>query len=130
MEISWLAVLIAAVVKFLIGWFWYSPMGFMKQWQEAAKPPAGAAANIGPGLVAEAIGDLIMAYILARFVAFSGHSLGAGVLIGFMAWLGFVAPFLANQLTFEKKPQMLVVINGGYSLVSLIVMGAIVGIWY
>lgn len=130
MEISWFAVLVAAIVKFAIGWFWYSPMGFLKQWQEATKAPPGAMSDMTTGMIVEAIGDLVMAYILARFVAFYGHGLWHGVLVGFMAWLGFVAPFLANQVYFEKRPQQIATINGGYALVSLIVMGAILGIWY
>jgi hypothetical protein len=130
MEISWLAVIVAAVVKFLIGWGWYSPIGFMKQWQAVTKVPADAMTGMTTGMIAEAVGDLVMAYILARFVAVFGSGFGGGILVGFMAWLGFVAPFLANQLYFEKKPQQLVVINGGYALVSLIIMGAIVGVWH
>jgi hypothetical protein len=130
MEISWLAVIVAAVVKFLIGWAWYSPMGFGKQWQAVAKLPPDAMSGMTNGLIAEAIGSLVMAYILARFVAFYGYGFGGGLLIGFMAWLGFVAPLLSSQVFFEKKPQQLVVINGGYALVSLLIMGAILGIWH
>jgi hypothetical protein len=84
-----------------------------------------------PALVAEAIGDLIMAYVLARFIAHYGdYGFGGGLLIGFMAWLGFVAPVMANQIFYERKPQELVAINLGYLLVSLLVMGAILGIWH
>jgi hypothetical protein len=130
MEISWLAVLVAAIVKFAIGALWYSPVGFLKQWQEATKAPPNAMEGTTTGMIAEAIGDLVMAYILARFIAFYGHGFWNGILIGVMAWLGFVAPFLANQIYFEKRPQQVAVINGAYSLISLIVMGAILGVWY
>ena len=131
-SISWLAVIVAAVVKFLIGWGWYSQMAFGKQWQQLSKTtPEMLQAGMMPALVAEAIGDLIMAYILARFVAHYGDfGLGGGLLIGFMAWLGFVAPVMANQIFYERKPQELVAINLGYMLVSLLVMGAILGIWH
>jgi hypothetical protein len=130
-EISWLAVIVAAVVKFLIGWGWYSPALFAKQWQQLNKMTAAEVqANMVPALIAEAIGDLVMAYILARFVGHYGFGFGIGVLVGFMAWLGFVATVLANQIFYERKPQQLILINGGYLLVSLIIMGAILGVWH
>jgi hypothetical protein len=131
-SISWLAVIVAAVVKFLIGWGWYSPMAFGKQWRQLSKmTPEMVQAGLMPALVAEAIGDLIMAYVLARFIAHYGdYGFGGGLLIGFMAWLGFVAPVMANQIFYECKPQELVAINLGYLLVSLLVMGAILGIWH
>jgi hypothetical protein len=130
--ISYLAVLVAAIVKFAIGAGWYSPALFGKQWQQlAGVSEAQVRAGMAPALVAEAIGDLIMAYVLARFVAHYGFGgIGGGLLIGFMAWLGFVATVLVNQVFYERKPQQLVVINGGYTLVSLLVMGAILGIWH
>ena len=115
-EISWLAVIVAAVVKFLIGWGWYSPALFAKQWQQLNKMTAAEVqANMVPALIAEAIGDLVMAYILARFVGHYGFGFGIGVLVGFMAWLGFVATVLANQIFYERKPQQLILINGGYT---------------
>lgn len=128
--ISWLGVIVAAVVKFLIGWGWYSPMLFGKQWQDLAKvTPEQVQAGLMPALIAEGIGDLIMAYVLARFIAHYGsNDLVGGAFIGFMAWLGFVATVFANQIFYERKPQQLVFINGGYMLVSLIVMGGIIGI--
>lgn len=130
-DISWLAVIVAAVVKFLIGWGWYSPALFGKQWQELNKMTAAdVQAGMVPALIAEAVGDLIMAYILARFVGHYGFGFGIGILVGFMAWLGFVATVLANQIFYERKPQQLIVINGGYLLISLVVMGAIVGVWH
>jgi hypothetical protein len=35
---------------------------------------------------------------------------------------------MANQIFYEHKPQQLIFINAGYMFVSLIVMGAIIGI--
>jgi hypothetical protein len=129
--ISWIAVIVAAVIKFLIGWGWYSPMLFGKQWQDLAKvTPEQVQAGLMPALIAEGIGDLIMAYVLARFVGHYGFGFGIGLLVGFMAWLGFVATVMANQVFYERKPQQLVVINGGYTLVSLLIMGALLGVWH
>ncbi len=131
MEISYLAIIVAAIVKFAIGAAWYSPALFAKQWQSlTGQTEAQVRAGLVPALVAEAIGDLIMAYVLARFVAAFGFGFGGGLMVGFMAWLGFVATVMANQIFYERKPQQLVVINAGYLLVSLLVMGAVLGVWH
>ena len=132
MGISWLAVLVAAIVKFVIGGVWYMPL-FGKQWRALQGIPENASqAGLGQALVAGAIGDLIMAYILARFVLHYGaaSSLGEGILVGFMAWLGFVATIMVGQVYYEKRSWQLVLINGGYQLIGLLVMGAILGIWH
>jgi len=131
LDISWLAVIVAAVVKFLIGWAWYSPPIFGTKWRELNKATADdVRANLAPALVVEAIGDLIAAYILARFVGHYGFGFGVGILVGFMAWLGFVATVLAGQIYYELRPRDVAVINGGYWLISLVVMGAILGVWH
>ncbi len=131
MAVNWWAIVVAAAVKFLIGWGWYAPPVFGKRWQELSQVSPG---QMGWGLAVplglQVIGDLIMAYILARFIEhYAIGGIGGGILIGFMAWLGFVATVMVGSIFYEKKPPMLIVINGGYQLVGIVAMGAILGAW-
>ena len=72
-----------------------------------------------------------MAYVLARFVLHYGAaSILEGAVIGFMAWLGFVATVTLASVFYESRPSRLWVINNGYLLLSLVVMGAILGAWH
>ena len=132
-EVNWLAIIVAAAVKFALGWGWYSPPVFGRQWM-ALTGISEAEMRSGPGvtaLIAEAITDLIMAYVLARFVLHYGAtSLLEGAVIGFMAWLGFVATVTLASVFYERRPSRLWVINNGYLLLSLVVMGAILGVWH
>ena len=130
-SISWLAVIVAAIVKFAIGAVWYQPL-FGKRWRELMKVPEGAMADgLMQAMIVGFVGDLIMAYVLARFVAHYGDAgIGGGLLVAFMAWLGFVATLMAGQIYYEKKPMELIAINAGYQLVGLLVMGAIFGVWH
>ena len=130
MAINWLAIVVAAIVKFAIGAGWYTAL-FGRQYRELQGVPEGASqAGLVPAMIVQIIGDLIMAYILARFIEHYGvGGIGGGVLIGFMAWLGFVATIMAGSILYEKKPPMLVYINAGYQLVGIVVMGAILGAW-
>ncbi len=129
--VNWLAVIVAAVVKFGIGAVWFTAL-FGKRWRELQGVPEGASMNgLAPAMIVQIVGDLIMAYILARFIGhYGGYSLGSGVLIGFMAWLGFVATIMAGQIFYERKKPELVAIGAGYQLVGIVVMGAILGVWH
>ncbi|MEX0853457.1 MAG: DUF1761 domain-containing protein [Bauldia sp.] len=131
MAVSWLAIIVAAVVKFLIGWGWYAPPAFGKQWQELSKvSPEQMRSGLAAAIVVQVIGDLIMAYVLARFIGHYGlPGFAGGAFIGAMAWLGFVATIMVGSIFYERKPPMLIAINAGYVLVGLVVMGAIIGAW-
>lgn len=126
--VSWIAIIVAAVVKFAIGAAWYSPALFGKQWQVAANVEPDPSAMM-KAIPAQVIGDLIMAYVLARFIGhYAADGLVAGAFIGFMAWLGFVATVMIGPIFYEKRPMGLFTINAGYQLVGIVVMGAIIGL--
>jgi hypothetical protein len=130
--VSWWAIIIAAVVKFLIGWAWYAPPVLGKRWAElSGQKMDGDMSAMAPAMVVQIVGDLVMAYILARFIVHYGDpSLVSGVIVGFMAWLGFVATLMVASMFYEKKPGELIAINAGYQLVGILVMGAIIGWWH
>ena len=127
---NWLAVIVAAVIRFMIGGAWYMPL-FGKRWRELQGIPEGASqAGLGQAMAVGFVGDLVMAYILARFVGYYG-AVGFldGLVVAFMAWLGFVATIMVGLIYYEKKPPELIAINLGYQLVSMLVMGVILTLW-
>lgn len=130
LTVSWVAIVIAAIVKFGIGAVWYTAL-FGARYRALLGVPEGAAAEgMVPSMVVQVVGDLIMAYILARFIIYAGDpTLIAGVIVGFMAWLGFVATIMAGTIYYEKRPPEFVAINAGYQLVGIVAMGAIIGWW-
>ena len=126
--ISWIAVVVAAVVRFAIGSAWYAPPVFGKIWQEAAgvKPDPS---QMPKALFVQAIGDLIMAYVLARIIGHYGaETLVAGSFVGFMAWLGFTAPLTAAAVVFEQRPMNYAYVTGGFNLLSIVIMGAVISV--
>ncbi|MHA1549478.1 MAG: DUF1761 domain-containing protein [Alphaproteobacteria bacterium] len=126
-SVNWLAIVIAAVVKFAIGAGWYAPPVFGKKWQ-AVSGVEPDSAGMPRAMIVGIIGDLIMAYILARFIGhYATDGLVAGAVVGFMAWLGFVATVMLGGMMYENRKMSLFYINGGYQLVGLVVMGAIIG---
>jgi len=49
--------------------------------------------------------------------------------MGLLVWLGFVATTHAANCLFEGRPFRLFSINTGYPLVSLVLMGPLLGAW-
>jgi hypothetical protein len=129
--VSWWAIIIAAIVKFLIGWAWYAPPVLGRRWAALSGQSMDSDfSGMAPAIVVQLIGDLVMAYVLARFIGHYGaDGLVNGAVIGFMAWLGFVATLMVTSIFYEKKPIELIAINAGYQLVGIVVMGAIIGWW-
>ena len=129
--VNWLAIIVAAIVRFAIGAGWYTAL-FGKRWRALQGIPEGAStAGMGQAMIAGFVGDLVMAYVLARFVGHYGAAnIIDGVVVGFLAWLGFVATVMVGSIFYEKKPGEVVAINAGYQLVTIVVMGAILAVWH
>ena len=130
--LNYWAVLVAAVAAWVLGMAWY--MALSKQWLAALgkteadmKGPDGKPKSYVP-LVLVFVAELIMAWMLAGLL---GH-LGAvtvknGVISGAFLWFGFVLTTLATNNAFGQRKVMLTVIDAGYWLAVLVVMGAIIG---
>jgi hypothetical protein len=130
-----LAVLAAAVAAWLIGALWYSPVMFAKAWVNAHgyTPEQLAAMKVMQGKVigATLVAMILMAAVLQVFLRHLGaDSIGDGVKWAFHAWLGFAVPlgFIAHLYSQKKIAAWLIDI--GYQLVYLLVMGAILGAWH
>lgn len=125
-------VLGAAVAAMIIGALWYSPVGFGNAWVRlsgVSKETLEKAKKQGMGKKYAVMfaSNVVMAYILA-FFTFGPHATAAtGALTGFLAWLGFIATVSLGMVLWEEKPFKLYLLNNGHELVTLVVMGAILG---
>jgi hypothetical protein len=129
--IHFFAILAAAVAKIALGALWYSPVLFIKPWQRLTGiTEERMKAGLGKALVADIIGSVVMAFVLAHFVRYAEATTALqGLVIGFFCWLGFVSVATINTVTYERKPVALFLLNNGYLLISLLVMGAILAVW-
>jgi len=122
------SLLAAVIASMVIGFVWYSPILFGKQWRmlSGISPKKIKAANM-PLLYSKSfIAVFIMVYILAQLEYLVLVSNAAeGATLGAMVWLGFVAATTVNTVLFEKKSWTLFFINSGYHLACLLVSGAI-----
>lgn len=129
--VNLMAVVAAAVVQMVLGFFWYSPALFGKQWmgymgktEEEIKSGANASMYTWMALV-----SLVTAYVLAHFVQYTDSTALAGMQTGFWLWLGFVATYGVSAVLFEGRPRGLYYINMGYQVVALVLMGALLAVW-
>ncbi|MEX0696849.1 MAG: DUF1761 domain-containing protein [Dongiaceae bacterium] len=125
--VSWIAVIVAAVVRIAIGAVWYAPPVFGKQWQVATGVEQGPS-EMPQAIAVQALGSLVMAYVLAQVIGhYETDGLLAGALVGILMWVGFVATIMLPGVLFEKRSLGFFGIYSGYQLVTLAIMGAIIG---
>ncbi len=78
-------------------------------------------------ITASALLGIIVVFFANEYLKTSG--VGAGLMVGFFNWIGFIAPVTIGVVTYEKKPFALWVLNNAYWLISLLVMGIILALW-
>jgi hypothetical protein len=140
MTINWLAVLVAGISAFVLGGVWYSPALFGNAWMAANNLDVD---KIKKGNMLKIYGiafilSLIMAANLAMFLADGPATcpegcrqvtdISWGAIAGFLAGV-WVFCAVAMHGLFEHRSAKLIFINGGYSVVGLTLMGAIIGMW-
>lgn len=136
-EVNWLTVLIAAVVSMGIGFFWYSPMLFGKPWMKlmglSKSDMKGAQKQMGMMYGLSFVATLITAFVLTHSIAqalpfYGMGKLVTGLMSGFWAWAGFIAPVQMTDVIFGGKKWSLFAINTGYQLASVLAMGLVLGL--
>jgi len=127
--VNWLAVVVAAVAGFVIGFIWFLPQVFGRQWAAASGRTLPAPGEVQYSSIAlGAVGSLVTAYVLALLAGAIGAStLADGAILGFVAWLGFIATSTLNAVLYEGRNTTWWSITAGFWLVILVVMGAIIG---
>ncbi|MGH7674341.1 MAG: DUF1761 domain-containing protein [Gemmatimonadales bacterium] len=133
-DVNYLAVLAAAAATFALGALWYSPVLFAKAWMQAhGYSPEKLAAmqkRAGRAYAVSFACYLVMAFVLSLLVDFAGATTAVqGLWLGFLVWLGFAATLGLTAHMFSDKPLATYLIDVGYQLVHLIVMGVILAVW-
>jgi len=125
-RINHLAVIVAAVVYFLLGWLWYTV--FRSAWMAYN----GLTANtVSPMiLVATFVIGLVIAYVIAMALSRSPNPTAmGGVQFGLISGIGFVALSMLMGFINEGRPLGLWAIDAGYIVVGFVIMGAIIAGW-
>ena len=132
LKVNHLAVLVAVVLQFVLGFLWYGPL-FGEPWMAAVgldmatieADPAGAGEWI-TNIFTAVLSMYVLAWLFTRIPV---TSLVQGLLIGLL--LGFAFVLMSNMTSgmFAKDPYELAWITGGFTTVGLGVGGAVLGAW-
>ena len=134
-HINMMAVLIAVVANFILGWLWYGPL-FGKIWGKEMgmdpnqRPPASAMMR---GMIIMIIGNFLMAYVFAHNIAAWGFvpdmsdiSKGQNIAMsGIFTWMGFYLPSDLGGIAWERRSWKFFFINTIYHLLALVMVAAI-----
>ena len=133
-HVNYMAVLVAAIVVFVLGWLWYSPLLFYNPYMRArgldpAAAMAGGKMPLG-NLVIELLRCLVLAFVVAHLVAAVGITSWMGAAhFGLFLWIGFPVVILTGAVIWDKVPVKVAAIHAGDWLVKLLVIAIIVTMW-
>ena len=126
-DISIVGIIIAALAFFLLGGAWYSFL-LGKQWRAEVGISEEEAAGASPNpmmFVWSILVSLVIAFTLAKLIG--ATSIGYGVKVGAGVGAGVGAAILAQNYMYESKSIRFWLINSGYTILGLAIMGSIIG---
>ncbi|MBL7896951.1 MAG: DUF1761 domain-containing protein [Crocinitomicaceae bacterium] len=132
-SINWLAVIVATIASFALGALWYS-LFFKNTWNREVGIPeekmkeANLAKIFGTCLLLTAVMATGMAMLI------QGHGKGmidwyGGAWHGVFIGLCFVAPTIGINYLYQRKSIKLFLVDAGYQVAFLKIMGIILGAW-
>lgn len=134
-EVNWWAVILATVSSMIVGSIWYAKSVFGESWAKLAgvklndeRMKRNAPKSIGVTIVV----SFLTAYILAH-VTFLSHNFfhnsyfQDAITTAFWLWLGLTAARIVTHDVFEGRPAKLTLLTISHELVTLLVMGAVIG---
>ena len=131
MKTNYLAVLVSAVLYWLLGALWFGVL-FGKQWMTLEHMTEEQAQGMNRVLsyVITLVLNLLIAFVLAQLCSWrNANTAGRGAAIGVLLWIGIHGPITYTTYMYEMRPKELYAINEFYPLVGLCLMGAILGSW-
>jgi len=159
MEINFLALIAAAVSALVMGFIWYNPKIFGTAWMQAAEMTEDKmkGAQMGKIFALALFFSFLLAFALQFITIHQTGALGMiggnieeakpsfqafmddygdafrtfkhGVLHGAIAGIFIALPIIGITVLFERKGAKYILINAGYWIVTLAIMGGIVCAW-
>ncbi|MBI3887026.1 MAG: DUF1761 domain-containing protein [Opitutae bacterium] len=134
LSVNYVAVVAVAIVGFLFGWLWYSPVLFAKPWMaemkftaetmEACKP------KMAPMMAKCLLFTLLSTFGLAVLIqAHGSESCLKGAEFGLFVGALVVGTRLLNGSLWENRSTTLQLITVGHEVALFTVQGAILGCW-
>jgi hypothetical protein len=133
MKTNHAAVILAAVLFFVLGAVWYTVLavpwlaGIGKTVEQIEREHGGSMLPFVVGFIAVLVMCYTLNWIISR--ALEPPTSGSGAMSGAIVALGLIGATLALNYGFEARSVSLWLINAVYVLVGLVMAGAIIGGW-
>ncbi len=134
-EINWLAVVLATISSMVVGAVWYAKPVFGRRWMKLSGMDESATqTGAAVALIATFVVSFFTAAVLAGSAAiaqhfYNGNFLLNAVLTSVILWIGFTASRMITHDLFDRRPSSLTVLNIAHELVTVVVMGLIIGLF-
>ncbi len=130
-DINLFGVVAAALVNFVIGGLWYSPLLFGRPWMATNGFSEDDLKRGSPAVMfgVSFLFCLVMAGNLAAFLGGADVTLAFALGASLAAGLGWAAMGLGVVALFERRSLSYILINGGYLTVAFLAMGLVLGLW-
>jgi hypothetical protein len=133
MKINYPAVLVAAILHWILGAVWYGIFSNkfveLMAWTPQQLAELESKSNMTE-LALAFLSSLVLVYVLAHFLQYAkANNLVAGFQTAFWLWLGFIATTQLATVIFEGRKPGLYLLNIGYQLVACLAAGALLTIW-
>ena len=124
--IDMLTVLVSSLVFLVIGCLWYSRLVFGRIWERYGCNKFLETKRKWLAFLLSFLFAFILAYFLALIEGYLDvTSFWDGVIAGFLIWVGFILPANVFFVIWERKSFFLFLLDMGYWLIGLMIMGGI-----
>ncbi len=114
-NVSWIGVIVGAVVAFLLGWAWYSPKLFGTKWAEGVGVKLDGAGPSALAMIVQILGTFLLAWVIG--VTAATESLLTAILF----ILTVVSLFVASGL-FCQKSRYAITTEVGFIIAMSVIM--------
>lgn len=132
-NLNYIAVAIATITSYVLGFAWYHWAVFGKAWANAlglTKEDADNAEGLGGAFAISLVSGLVKTILIALLMsATNTSSVLGGVFFGAVIAAVFTVTSLGYYNGFARISSKLTLINSGHSIVELILIGAIIGMF-
>jgi hypothetical protein len=132
-DISWLSIIISALIPMVMGFAWYHKALLGKPWMELTGITEEKAkeANMAVVFGVSLVMSILLSFFLLGFNNSPGQegefdTFGHGAFHGFIVGLLIVTPAFVTNGLFEQQPWKLTLINVFYWIITITIMGGII----
>ncbi|MGH2446297.1 MAG: DUF1761 domain-containing protein [Candidatus Limnocylindria bacterium] len=134
-ELNWLAVIVGAIIYFVLGALWYAPFFLGRAWQRSIGwDPERQSPEMNPTTyLVPLIAYVVMAVVVGLLAAGTGtDTLGEGIVLGLVLGIGLSLMHTLVDATFDPNkphPWTWFAINGTYHALGIFIVAVVVSLW-